>query len=215
MLTKADVGTYTYPPAGQAQPHGVSPISGSGGTKTALAPSKSRCGMVRSLVVVLFATFGCSSLCWADCEPHIAGLDNYLRSNPGWKLVQVKDLQEDDREFWGEKHAGQCPGYTSVRFYGTQDAHVVALAEKTQNGFREKLILLRAGPPFSCVVLARPDVYPTPAVVFNAPAGTYFDERTRKNTAVPHEAIIYSKLESWSLLFYWHLKGFHELTLSN
>ena len=36
MLTKADVGTYTYPPKGQRQPHGVSSIAGSAGT-TALS----------------------------------------------------------------------------------------------------------------------------------------------------------------------------------
>jgi RHS repeat-associated protein len=32
MLTKQDVGTYSYPPAGSAQPHGVSSITGSTGT---------------------------------------------------------------------------------------------------------------------------------------------------------------------------------------
>ncbi len=32
MLSKADVGTYAYPPAGAAQPHGVSSIAGSAGT---------------------------------------------------------------------------------------------------------------------------------------------------------------------------------------
>jgi len=34
MLTKGDVGTYTYPPAGSAQPHGVSSISSGAGNTT-------------------------------------------------------------------------------------------------------------------------------------------------------------------------------------
>jgi hypothetical protein len=42
MLTKADVGTYTHPPAGAAPPHGVASISGSDGT-TSFAYDGTRC----------------------------------------------------------------------------------------------------------------------------------------------------------------------------
>src|SRR5580704_13231988 len=58
-----------------------------------------------SLVILVL---GMSSQAHGACENVPQLVSDYLRSEPGWSLVDTKDLVEDDRLLWDEYHRGLC-----------------------------------------------------------------------------------------------------------
>ena len=124
----------------------------------------------------------------------------------GWRVVTLEDLPEDDRDLWGREHAGQCPGAVVGRF--TDDSrysYAVALLQSGPGGkLLEQLVaILPAGNRLSRVVLVKPTTVVSPFVVWAVPPGKYAGVDGAPAVSVPHDSIIYEKMEATANQFFY------------
>src|ERR1700680_1602073 len=133
------------------------------------------------LFILIWALGACAQA-KAECAAIPAEVEQYLRSQPGWAVVDMKDLVKDDQALWERNHSGLCPGIAAVDLDGTgTNAYAVALLNSANGQETERAVVLRrqAGR-----VTQEPLVSPTnvrfanvasPLVVWRAGPGTYRD----------------------------------------
>jgi len=68
----------------------------------------------------------------------------YLLSQPGWSVVDTKDLVEDDQNLWEQHHRGLCPGIGIVDLDGRgETAYALALLNHANGQVTEKVVVIR------------------------------------------------------------------------
>lgn len=142
-----------------------------------------------------------------DAPPPVA---DYLKAHPRWSVVDMSDLDRDEKAIWAEAHKGQCPGIAAVKL-DESGATSYALELRDRRGDLEQLVVLQAlGGRFKEVVLERP--FRTGGlVVWRSPPGRSGDMYTRRRVRIVHDSIIWERMESASQQIYFAGGRFHRL----
>src|SRR4051794_26034341 len=97
---------------------------------------------IGSVIAVLL--MGCCAQAKAECGTIPQDVQEYLRSAPGWKPVDTKDLPNDDSSLWEQYHRGLCPGIAVLDLYGQGErTYALALLNNISGQTLEKLVVVR------------------------------------------------------------------------
>jgi hypothetical protein len=133
---------------------------------------------------------------FAQCEAP-APVAAYLKAHPGWRILTLADLNNDQKMQWNEAHKPFCPGMAEVVVDAPgHKSYALALLDKA--GTQEQLVLLRDGKP---LVLEEPSPS-TGLVVWRAAPGKYDDPATGRKVSIATDSIMYELFESGAEQFY-------------
>src|SRR5690348_1579607 len=133
---------------------------------------------------------------FAQCEAP-AQVAAYLKAHPGWRILTLADLNNDQKMQWNEAHKAFCPGMAEVVVDAPgHKSYALALLDKA--GTQEQLVLLRDGKP---LVLEEPSPS-TGLVVWRAAPGKYDDPATGRKVSIATDSIMYELFESGAEQFY-------------
>lgn len=148
----------------------------------------------------------------AQCSEKPSAVDTYLRAHPGWLIVAVSDLPDDDKALWNSYHSGLCPGMAAVASDGAdRDSYALALLRRSNGKLVEQLVLLNGSVE---QLLVKPGEVVSPFVVYRIGPGNYVDHATGKKVSIAHDSIVYEKMESTSTQFYFVNGKLHSLLAS-
>jgi hypothetical protein len=122
---------------------------------------------------------------------------------PGSKLVTLRDLDEDDKGFFQKDHGDSCPGLAKVDFYG-DGKPTLAFVLFTNGGANEHTELMVAhwvAERWSITQLGTGGA--DAPVVWSLAPGEYQDVYGKKTLRATHPVIVFSKYESWAILYAW------------
>jgi hypothetical protein len=137
---------------------------------------------------------------------------------PGWSVVTVRDLPNDDKKLWATAHGDRCPGIAVGNFTGDRKpSYAVAFIRKAPSGqLFEQLVLFAAyGPGRYRVVAVRPTEVVSPFVVWVAPPGTYSGVEQGGNIKIANDSFVYEKLEAFATQYYLDRGRLRSLVSSN
>lgn len=132
------------------------------------------------------------------------GLQRELATkHPGARVVDLPDLQDDDREFFQKDHGDACPGLVKVDFYG-DGKPTLALVLTKKRGTTEQTELVvahRVGQQWRLRVLGTGGPSPYAPVVWSQPPGQYQDIDGKKTIRTTRSVLVFCKYESWQILY--------------
>jgi hypothetical protein len=139
---------------------------------------------------------------------------------PSWKIVEVADLQKDDRRLWLANRAkGECPGVAIGHFFERgENAYAVLLHSRPQARARERLSVFRIrkdrieSHPLGDAPLEHDESLP---VIWKAGPGKYRSFDGLKEIEITRDAIGYELIEAAANLYYWDGARFQELRISD
>ena len=134
----------------------------------------------------------------------------------GSKLVNLSDLEEDDRGFFQKDHGNDCPGLVKVDFYG-DGKPTLALVLMTGNGANRDTELVIAHKPGEQWKTVRLDTGggANPPVVWRQKPGTYKDIENGKVIRATRSVIVFCGYESWAIVYSWTGKGVEKVWLAD
>jgi hypothetical protein len=119
------------------------------------------------------------------------------------KIVSLSDLDQDDRGFFQKDHDNDCPGLVRVDFYG-DGKPTFALVLITQKRLKKDARLVMAhqvGKGWHTVVLD--SVEGNVPVVWSEGPGEHRDLYGKKTIRATKPVVIFSRYESWVILYAW------------
>jgi hypothetical protein len=134
---------------------------------------------------------------------------------PTAKIIEVSDLEEDDRKFFQSDHDNGCPGVVKVDFYG-DGKPTFALVLIPRSGTKEPTKLVVAHHDDGKWLITPLDTGgPTPIapVVWSLPPGEYRDVYGDKTIRATKPVIVFCKYEAWAILYAWTGKGVSKIWL--
>jgi hypothetical protein len=136
---------------------------------------------------------------------------------PTAKLIELSDLEEDDRKFFQSDHDNSCPGVVKVDFYG-DGKPTLALVLIPKSGTKEPTKLVVAHHDegkwlFTLLDTGGPS--PDAPVVWSQPPGEYRDVYGNKTIRATKPVIVFCKYESWAILYAWTGKGVSKIWLAD
>jgi hypothetical protein len=132
----------------------------------------------------------------APCTPP-PSVAAYLKTHPGWRILTLADLNNDQQMQWNDAHKAFCPGIAEVMLdAGGQKSWALALLDP--NGSQEQLVLLHGAKPITLEVPSQS----TGVVVWRAAPGKYDDPATGRKITIAHDSIMYELFESAAEQFY-------------
>jgi hypothetical protein len=145
----------------------------------------------------------------AQCDRVPQIVQAYLKSDPGWKLVDTNDLVADDQRLWAQYHKNLCPGFASVDLDGSGTPYyALALLHRDGGKVQEKLTVmhLRDGAVVKDDLVPVSNIsftsVPALSVVWKAPGGVYRDSSSNRKVTIKHDAIVYERMEATARAYY-------------
>jgi hypothetical protein len=143
-----------------------------------------------------------------------AGLEEQLSAKYGnADVVTLSALEEDDRAFYTKDHDGACPGVAHVDFFGDHKptlALVLKINKDTQKDAKLIVAHLLGGNWQLSLLETTHDGIP---VVWSQPPGGYTDVYGTKELRANRPVIVFTRYESWSILYAWSGKEVHKIWL--
>src|SRR5579863_2767229 len=157
----------------------------------------------RAMILVAAGLFACGiTPAWANCAALPRSAQAYLKLHPGWAPVTEKDLVSDDVTLWQSHHVDQCPGITALKLDSSDRAtYALALLHRETDRTNAKLVVVEPGTSQVTDLVAATPVT-SPYVVWRAPPGMFRDQISGKSIRIPHDAIIYEKMEASAMAYY-------------
>jgi hypothetical protein len=136
------------------------------------------------------------------------------RTYPGWKVVNLSDLEEDDKGLFQKDHGTECPGLVKVDFYG-DGKPALALVLTMGDGAKRKTELVVAHKLGEQWQTTRLNTVggANPPVVWRQNPGTYKDIESGKIIRATRPVIVFCGYESWAILYAWTGKGVDKVWL--
>lgn len=122
------------------------------------------------------------------------------RHFPGWKVVSLADLSDDDRKLWQDVHHDACPGIAMGNFGGDGVVRAAVTLIRRKKSGRYQMLLV--GTATGWEMLAKPEVVDRISVVRAIAGGGSFSGSDALATPAPH-AIGFEALEAGMLLYAW------------
>ena len=144
-----------------------------------------------------------------DLQREVAG------KYPTAKLIELSDLEQDDRTFFQSDHDNSCPGVVKVDFYG-DGKPTLALVLIPRSGDKEPTKLVVAHQDDGKWVITPLDTggpRPDSPVVWSLPPGEYRDIYGDKTIRATKPVIVFCKYEAWAILYAWTGKGVSKIWL--
>ena len=146
-------------------------------------------------------------LCLATCGQAQARCNvprearSWLAGHSGWRMVDLADLNPDDRSLWRKAYRGACPGYARARLDGSGVVHVAVAMLSAGRGARVERIMLFHGSNRPPRLMTSYHVQNLGVVRRLGPGrfGDVTDDRIVRNR---HDSIQVEFLETSSQLFY-------------
>jgi hypothetical protein len=178
--------------------------------------------MKRKLTVGALLILLSASPALAQCENLPADAQNYLKAHPGWRVPEVKDIDDpDDQKAWMNKRPALCPGLAVVDVDGSHRmSYALALLGNRGGKTHEQVVLLwHDGKPQPAQTLVDPfPVGPHVGphmVIWRLEPGVYEAWDTHKKTRIAHDSVGFEALEASVRLYYFSKGKFHILTTSD
>ncbi|MGH9732961.1 MAG: hypothetical protein ACRD8A_00035 [Candidatus Acidiferrales bacterium] len=121
------------------------------------------------------------------------------------RVVNLPDLNGDDRGFFEKDHGKSCPGLVKVDFYGDHRP-TLALVLTGGDGVSKHAELVVAHElrgKWKLTGLDSGDPSPDASVVWSQPPDTYTDVYGNKTIRATRSVIVFCKYESWAILYAW------------
>jgi hypothetical protein len=144
-----------------------------------------------------------------DLQREVAG------KYPTAKLIELSDLEEDDKKFFQSDHDNSCPGVVKVDFYGDgKPTLALVLIPRSRSKERTKLVVARQyGGKWVITPLDTGGPTPDAPVVWSLPPGEYRDVYGEKNIRATNPVIVFCKYEAWAILYAWTGKSVSKIWL--
>jgi hypothetical protein len=175
---------------------------------------------MRAFFISLLTLFAACASAIAACENVPIEVQEYLRSEPDWSFVDVKDLVADDRSLWKRAHDGHCPGIAIVDLDGMGQSYALALLRASGRQTIEKLVVVRrqsgrlTGQVLDPPMRVKHEDAAAPFVVWRAGPDTYRDLMSGRQVTLAHEGIVYEKMEAMATMYYFSNGGFGSISTS-
>lgn len=141
----------------------------------------------------------------ADCTVRSSDVADYLKQNPGWRIVQVSDLQRDDQGFWKTHQGSQCPGMTQVDFDGSgRPFHALGLLGHIEGSQHQKIVVFRRNRTrIEEHVLEKSFQSASPVVIIRTPPGTAKEWDSTRVVSIAHDSLDIVQYEASAHQFYY------------
>jgi hypothetical protein len=157
----------------------------------------------------------------AGCGDVSQDVQDFLRTEAGWSIIDMDDLYEPQRDAWERyRGGGLCPGMAQGNFFGdNKPAYALALKKTIDGHLFEKLVVIsRIGERLIATELVpqKDMVYagasaPTILVVWRTVPGTYKDLDSDESIDVKSDPIVFELIESTSTIYYYAEGAFKSL----
>jgi hypothetical protein len=135
-----------------------------------------------------------------------SGLSEEIASKyPKARVVTLADLDEDDKKQFQSEHGSQCPGLTSVNFYGDgkPTLAVVLFFDEARGANPQLIVAHEVQNHWQLRSLERQSTGPVP-VVWREEPGKYNDVYGEKTLeAVNPVIVLWGAYGSWAILYAW------------
>jgi hypothetical protein len=145
---------------------------------------------------------GADQPCKAAIPPDLA--KEIKAAYPGWKIVDLSSLIEDDKTLWVEKHGRVCPGVVKGNFDASKRSQYALVLMRRQPQLEVKLLhaVKSEQAKYRLTVLSESPATRAP-VVFKAPPGNYYDAEDPKTAIkISTDVIIFETIEAGATAFY-------------
>jgi hypothetical protein len=174
-----------------------------------------RSGAASLLAALLLFVLSTAAL--GACPLPSKEVQQYLSSQPGWSVVDIKDLISDDQKLWAQHRGTSCPGIAIAKLDDSgRQAYAIALLDRAGDRLNEKVVvLLPRSARLSPRTLITAHKVDTPSVIWRAPPGDYRDWEGGPTIHVPTDSIVVEKMESNAMLYYLRGNQFHSVQTAN
>lgn len=172
-----------------------------------------------SAVLLLLLAFTVSPV-WARCEDRPQDVQDFLRTEAGWSIINVDDLVEEERDAWKRyRGGGLCPGMAEGNFFGdNKQAYALALKKTIDGHLFEKLVVIsRIGERLIATeVVPQEDAMRTGGilVVWRIVPGTYKDLDSDTSIGIKTDPIVFELIGSTSTIYYYSEGAFKSLRIT-
>ena len=138
------------------------------------------------------------------------------RTLPGWKLVQVADLESEDAAMWKADHIEQDPGFCSGDYFGDgRPAFAALLHQDSEQGKRARVVILGQEPSGRFVSYPIFTVSPIERVpmIWKGDANEYEVYLNDQMMQVTVEGVVYQHTGLGKKLFFWNDARFVDIEL--
>ena len=162
-------------------------------------------GALTAAFVFVFSLSGWAKAADAPCANPPSDVLDYLRAQPGWKILQVGDLVSDDQALWNQYHRDLCPGMTQVDFDGSgRKFHALALLRRSNGQLLEKVVVFRLGKHgLEEHILSEAGPASRADVIYRVGPGKTHEWDSTKEFFVPHDSLVYEHMESAARQYYY------------
>jgi hypothetical protein len=159
--------------------------------------------------LLVIANFSPQSLAQDGCQESV--LPEEVRrlivsKYPAWRILRLSDLVSDDQQIWVETYPKVCPGIAMGHFRNNNElAYVVTLIRQEQGKQYQLLLIVEKGigNKYSLRLLNKPTQVSAFSVIIKMPPGTYANYDESRSVLTKLDSIVYAKLESGALMYYW------------
>jgi hypothetical protein len=139
--------------------------------------------------------------CAALLPPDLA--NEIKAAYPGWKIVDLSSLIEDDRTLWVKKHGKVCPGVAKGNFDASKRTQYALVLMRQQPQLEVKLLhAVKGEAKYRLTVLSESPTTRAP-VVFKARPGNYYDAEDPKTPIkIKTDVIIFETIEAGATASY-------------
>jgi hypothetical protein len=134
---------------------------------------------------------------------------------PTRKVVELRDLVLEDREWFQRAHGNECAGLVRIDFYGDGRPTwaLVLIAGHGPKAKADLVVAHQVDRNWEIVLLDTADE-PAP-VVWSEPSGEYRDIYGDKTIHAIHPVIVFAGYESWAILYAWNGKRMQKIWLAD
>lgn len=155
---------------------------------------------LRMLAIVAIVAGGAPAFAQANpCVPNLPSEGTQLLESayPGYRMLQLSDLNSDDQEIWRNTYRDACPGLVEGAFKGKKGAYAVLLVPIKPDGETRAVLLEpnESGGMTQEQIFAERRVGNLPVVRRSDP-GVYEDLEKRTRIAAPNDVVLIEHLES-------------------
>lgn len=149
----------------------------------------------------------------AECTFPVGLGDEISKNYPEASLVTLADLDQHNRKLFQKGHGAQCPGLVKVDFYGDGKPTwaFVLVSGESPNRKAKLVVAQQLGAAWETRLLESTDGTP---VVWREAPGKYQGVDGKKIRATK-QVIVFSGLESWTVVYAWTGKDVEQVQLSD
>ena len=123
---------------------------------------------------------------------------------PGSELVTLAALDADDKAFYLQDHKQSCPGLVEVDFFGDHKPTIAMVLITSGKDSKEAKLLVAHNVSGNWKISLVDSTHEAGVpVLWSQPPGSYTDVYGKKQLLATAPVIVFTRFESWSILYAW------------